>query len=145
MLSKAIRIAAEAFEGVTDKSGAPYILHCLTVMRSVEQYGESHMIVGVLHDLIEDTHWTPDMLIKEGFSKDEVVSIMMMTHEDGVEYDTYIVDISSDIMATRCKLGDLRHNSDILRMKGVTEKDLRRVEKYHRAFKFLSDAVKRRA
>jgi hypothetical protein len=29
------------------------------------------------------------------------------------------------------KLADLRHNSDIRRLKGVTEKDIKRVTKYH--------------
>lgn len=32
MLDKAIRIAAQAFEGKFDKGGQPYILHCLQVM-----------------------------------------------------------------------------------------------------------------
>jgi hypothetical protein len=34
----------------------------------------------------------------------------------------------------KVKLADLRHNSDIRRLKGVTEKDIRRVEKYHKMY-----------
>ena len=35
MLDRAIKIAAEAFEGCFDKGGKPYILHCLHVMNEV--------------------------------------------------------------------------------------------------------------
>jgi len=34
----------------------------------------------------------------------------------------------------RVKMADLRHNTDIRRLKGVTQKDLDRLEKYNRFF-----------
>lgn len=67
MLGKAISIAAQAFEGKRDKSGSPYILHCLWVMDGVKHLGEDVMIAAVLHDLIEDVpDWTFAQLTKEG-------------------------------------------------------------------------------
>ncbi len=51
-LQKAISIAVEAHKGQTDKGGSPYILHPLRVMMSLET--EEEMIVGVLHDVVED-------------------------------------------------------------------------------------------
>lgn len=57
LLAKAIKIAAEAFEDKTDKGGNPYILHCLYVMNKVAYLGEEAMIVGVLHDLLEDIEY----------------------------------------------------------------------------------------
>jgi (p)ppGpp synthase/HD superfamily hydrolase len=62
MLARAIEIASKEFVNVTDKSGRPYILHCLWVMNKVRHLGDTYMIVAVLHDLIEDTHWTLEML-----------------------------------------------------------------------------------
>ena len=58
MLGRAIEIASVAFSRVQDKSGSPYILHCLWVMDRVRHLGEDAMIVAVLHDLVEDTDWT---------------------------------------------------------------------------------------
>lgn len=56
-LGRAIEIAVEAHAGQVDKAGAPYILHPLRVMLSLD--GEEDRIVGVLHDVIEDCPaWT---------------------------------------------------------------------------------------
>lgn len=65
-LSRAIQIATQAHEGQLDKSGKAYIGHPLRVMEMVTS--ENEKIVGVLHDLIEDTDWTFEMLEAEGFS-----------------------------------------------------------------------------
>lgn len=138
-LDKAIRIAAVAFEGKFDKGGVPYIMHCLHVMRGVAHLGTEAMIAAVLHDLIEDTKWTAAELIEEGFDPHTVSIIVLLTHLDGESYDDYIMRISVSPTARAIKMADLRHNSDIHRMKGLREKDLKRIEKYHRAYSFLKD------
>ena len=51
-LERSIAIAVAAHEGQKDKGGSPYILHPLRVMMSLRT--EEEMIVGVLHDVIED-------------------------------------------------------------------------------------------
>jgi (p)ppGpp synthase/HD superfamily hydrolase len=53
-LNRAIEIATKAHEGATDKYGAPYINHVTRVMTMAQTDNEK--IVGVLHDVIEDTH-----------------------------------------------------------------------------------------
>ena len=40
-------------------------------------------------------------------------------------------------IARRVKLADLRHNSDLSRIKKVTERDLKRVEQYAAAIRLL--------
>ena len=137
MLDKAIAIAADAFVGVHDKGGTPYILHCLHVMRKVESLGNEAMIAAVLHDLLEDTNWTAETLIAEGFSPHTVKIIEMLTHKDGEPYDDYIARISLNPTARTIKMADLRHNSDIHRMKGLRDKDFKRLEKYHKAYATL--------
>lgn len=37
-------------------------------------------------------------------------------------------------MLLRVKMADLRHNTDIRRLKGVTEKDIARMAKYHQFY-----------
>lgn len=133
MLAQAISLAAQAFVHKHDKGGHPYILHCLHVMRAVESLGEEAMIVAVLHDLIEDTKWTVDALIKAGYKERTATLIDMLTHKDGESYEDYIIRTSLNPITRTIKMHDLRHNSDIMRMKGLRQKDFERLEKYHRA------------
>lgn len=139
LLAEAIRIASEAFVDKTDKGGQPYILHCLHVMYGVEDLGEEAMIVAVLHDLLEDTDWTAEMLIERGFSKHTVEMIKMMTHADGELYEDYIARVALNKITRRVKMRDLDHNSNIHRMKGLREKDFTRLEKYFRAYAYLKE------
>lgn len=140
MLDKAIRIAAVEFEGKFDKGGSPYILHCLHVMNKVKyEKDEDLSIAAVLHDLVEDTDWTLYKLLDSGFSKRSVELIDILTHEEILDtYDAYIKKIGLNRSATKIKIHDLRHNSDIMRMKGLREKDFKRLEKYHKAYAYLT-------
>ncbi|HUP50107.1 MAG TPA: GTP pyrophosphokinase, partial [Thermoanaerobaculia bacterium] len=55
-LERAIMIAVQAHAGQVDKAGEPYILHPLRVMLKLTS--DEERIVGVLHDVVEDTDWT---------------------------------------------------------------------------------------
>jgi len=138
-LDKAIRIMAVAFDGKFDKGGTPYALHCLHVMRAVAHLGTEAMIAAVLHDLIEDTDWTAEMLLAEGFDPRTVSIIVLLSHADNEPYMDYIMRISVSLIARAIKMADLRHNSDIHRMKGLRPKDHERIEKYHKAYAFLKE------
>ena len=138
-LGLAISIVAQAFEGKTDKGGKPYILHCLRVMNSVNQKDEDLMIAAILHDIVEDTDYTFAKLTSLGFS-DRVVGILhLLTHNKETPYEEYIKAISVSPDATQIKLADLKDNSDITRIKGLRKKDIDRIEKYHRAYVYLSN------
>ncbi len=139
MLAKAIKIASEVFEDKTDKSNKPYILHCLRVMQSVDQSDEELMQIAILHDVIEDTNYTINDLKEIGFSQRVLVALNLLTHESNVHYDDYIKSISNNIDAIKVKLADLKDNSDITRLKGLRKKDFDRMEKYHKAFIYLSN------
>jgi len=135
-LARAISIAAVGFEKVKDKGGNPYILHCLRVMNQMDT--EEEKIVAILHDTIEDGVCTIESLFKEGFSVRVVNALMLLTHEKGKPYDEYIKAIATDPIATKVKKADLKDNSDITRLKGLTKKDFDRMEKYHRSYVYLS-------
>jgi hypothetical protein len=61
-----------------------------------------------------------------------------LTHRKEIPYDDYIKAISFNADAVKVKLADLKDNSDITRLKGLTKKDFDRMEKYHRSFMYLS-------
>ena len=139
LLSTAIAITAEAFIGKLDKGGQPYILHCLHVMNRMPKDDHELMMIAVMHDLLEDTDITHHELVEQGFSYRVVSALKVLTHDHGMPYDDYIGWVALSEDATLVKRADLRHNSDIMRMKGLRQKDFKRLEKYHRSFEYLKD------
>lgn len=145
-LAEAISIAAEAHKNQTDKQGRPYILHCLHVMRGVKRFNNDNLsITAVLHDLIEDTDWELDPfdgLWLHNKKLDYAVKLPLsiyealhkLTHWDGKPYNTYIADICKSQNAIKVKMADLEHNSQIFRLKGLADKDVDRMIKYHNAY-----------
>jgi len=142
MLDKAIALTAAHFEGKFDKGGQPYILHCLHVMHAVCPNQDDHelMCIAVMHDLVEDTDIDLDDLYALGFSQRVVAGVDCMTHRAGEDYmDVYIQRIALNRDARLVKIQDLDHNSQMMRMKGIRQKDFRRIEKYQRAYQYLKD------
>lgn len=139
MLDRAIALASKYFEGVYDKGGKPYILHCLHVMNNVDQNDDELMQIAVLHDIIEDTPVTAHDLTDMGFSDRVVAGVESVTHYDNEPHVEYVSKIAANRDAVQVKLADLRHNSDITRMKGLRDKDFKRLEKYSRMYKFLKE------
>lgn len=137
LLAKAIRIASIAHENQMDKGGNPYILHPLWVMDRVRHLGHEYMIVGVLHDVLEDSDWTLNDLHKEGFPVSITNALVLLTKTDEIEYDEYINRIYFNDLAREVKLRDLEHNSKITRLKDVRKKDFDRIKKYQLAYKYL--------
>lgn len=134
-LEKAITIAVQAHTGQTDKVGQPYILHVLTVMFSLDTTEEK--IVGVLHDVIEDTTTTLDDLRAAGFSENVLSALNALTHPKHEPYETYIQRVSENPLATRVKLADLEHNMDARRFATLDPDFPERIKKYHKAWRFL--------
>lgn len=137
-LSNAIEIATQRHNGQFDKSGQPYILHCLKVMHYVQSDDLEVKAIAVMHDVIEDTF--PDAISGQiflrgrGFSERIIQGVMAMTKRDGQEFEDYKNQVKANRDAVLVKMADLRHNTDIRRLKGVTEKDILRTIKYHRFY-----------
>ena len=131
MLDKMLMIATNAHHGQFDKGGAPYILHPLKVMHYLKSDDEELMCMALGHDVIEDTKVTYKDLRDAGISERVIKGITALTKMPGETLDEYKERVFANPDAMRVKMCDLRHNSDIRRLKGVTEKDLARVAKYH--------------
>ncbi len=135
MTKKAMVLCFEKHKNQTDKCGVPYPFHPFHVAESMTD--EITTCVALLHDVIEDTDTTPEQLKALGFPDAVVDAVVWMTHKEGVPYMTYIKRIKDNDVARRVKLSDLAHNSDLSRLTNVTEKDLKRVEKYKTAIDIL--------
>lgn len=93
-------------------SGEPYYQHCLRVSRTVALISNDPAVVAaaVLHDLVEDTDITLDVLRAMGFPERTIELVGMMTHPEGVSYPDYIDSLLSDPEATLIKKADISDN-----------------------------------
>ena len=138
ILDRAKEIARSAHEGQVDKAGRPYIEHPMRVMKMGKSMEEK--IAGVLHDVVEDSEWTFEMLEKEGIPKDVMDALRCVTKlSEDEDYDHFIARVKTNPLAVRVKLNDLKDNMDITRLEKVTEKDLTRLNKYIRAYRQLKE------
>jgi len=64
-------------------------------------------------------------------------SLLLLNHNPKVEYMNYVRHLSKNDIARHVKICDLQHNSNLSRLEKVTEKDLKRVEKYKEALRIL--------
>lgn len=136
-LERAIAIAAEAHKGQLDKAGNEYIGHPMRVMEMGKT--EEEKIVGVLHDVVEDTPWTFDMLEAEGFSSEILFALKCVTKKSENEnYDDFIERVRKNPLATAVKINDLTDNMDIRRLPYLSDKDVKRLKKYLKAYKKLT-------
>ena len=138
ILDRAKEIARSAHEGQVDKAGKPYIEHPMRVMKMGKSMEEK--IAGVLHDVVEDSEWTFEMLEKEGIPKDVMYALRCVTKlSEDEDYDHFIARVKTNPLAVKVKLNDLKDNMDITRLEEVTEKDLTRLNKYIRAYRQLKE------
>jgi (p)ppGpp synthase/HD superfamily hydrolase len=115
-----------------DKSGIPYVHHPLHLAEQMDD--EVSTIAALLHDVVEDTHYTFDDIEQMDFGDDVMAALRLLTHDDSVPYLDYVKEIAKNPIATKVKLADLAHNSDLSRLDHEpTEKDLERVKKYQAA------------
>jgi (p)ppGpp synthase/HD superfamily hydrolase len=131
MLESMIRLMVNAHAGQYDRGGQPYCLHPLKVMHYLKSMDEELQCAALGHDVLEDTDTTEDDLREAGMSERVITTILAVTKRDGESYDEYKQRVFASTDAMKVKKADLRHNSDIRRLKGVTEKDIARAAKYH--------------
>lgn len=135
LLQKALEIAMQAHEGQADKSGRPYIEHPLRVM-SMGSCDEER-IVGILHDVVEDSAWTLSLLRTEGFPDEIIDAVDAVTRRREETYDNFIARVARNKLAVAVKLNDLTDNMDIRRLPYLSEKDVKRLKRYLKAYKRL--------
>ena len=137
LVNEAIKFAFEAHSGQVDKCGIPYVVHLIVVAN--EQKTELGTVVALLHDVLEDTDVTYDMLV-ERFGQEVADCVNDLTHIKGETYNKYIDRIKSSPRAATViyvKEADLKHNMQWTRYCGVKELDDKIVaqnRKYEKAY-----------
>ena len=135
-LQRAIEIATQAHQGQFDKSGKDYIGHPLRVMEMGRT--EEEKIAGVLHDVVEDSDWTFEALEAEGYSQEIIAALKCVTKlSENENYDDFIERVKKNPLAVAVKINDLTDNMDIRRLPYLSDKDIKRLKKYLKAYKKL--------
>ena len=124
---KSAIIVRHVFDGITDKSGSPYINHLYAVSLSNDYISS---VAGLLHDIIEDTDITALDLLEVGIDRSIVETVFIvtkpkrekfaMTEKERLEaYNQEIDDIieSGNIHSLRLKVRDMRNNFNSERLK----------------------------
>lgn len=139
------KIAKRAFQDKVDKGGAQYIGHMERIINYInttekdqQEYDEELNCIAILHDLIEDCpEWDIDSL-SAIFPERVVCAVDVLTKKKGQTYGEYISLIASNKDAIRVKIADLKDNMDITRLNSVTPEDANRLDKYLKAYKYLT-------
>jgi len=134
-LEGAIRLAVEGHTGQVDKQGKPYILHSLRVMFAGETAEE--MIVGVLHDLFEDTTYEAVDLVGMGFPSEIIDALVAITHAKGQTNLNYYRQVKQNPLALRVKRHDIDDNVNRLDTLADIMTQQRLAAKYQRAREVL--------
>ena len=136
-LENAIGLAAKAHKGQKDKTGQPVILHPLRVMMALPN--EELQVIGILHDVVEDTWWTIEELSKIGTLDQAMIdAIDAITHRDNEPNVDYYNRCKDNPLARQVKLADIADNSSPLRQMGLTPETQERLKiKYELGLKIL--------
>ncbi len=127
MVQTAFDFANEAHKGVRRRSGEPYILHPIAVAKIVVSnigLGCKSIMAALLHDVVEDTHYTVDDLkslfgekvatLVEGLTKIKTV----LDNEDKAvqksmqaeNFKRILLTLNDDVRVVLIKLADRLHN-----------------------------------
>ena len=137
LTKKALKLCFEAHKNQVDKTGIPYVFHPFHLAEQMKD--EYSTVCALLHDVVEDTEYTFEDLIKMGFPNEVIEALKLLTHEDDVPYMDYVKALSVNPIAKAVKIADLTHNSDTSRLDVVDEWALKREEKYKKALEFLNN------
>lgn len=134
MYRKAIDLAEKFHKNVPREDGEPYYNHVLRVAWRVCDEGVDDVIVGLLHDSVEDGYITLTELRTLGFSEYVVVSIDALSRKkaERESYFAFIMRIiRSNLTAMFVKLADLEDNM-------MDGKEGNRLDKYRMAHYIIS-------
>lgn len=128
--------------GQKDRGGKPYIEHPKRVSNSL--FTTQEKIVGILHDVIEDTDTTYQEILDLGFGREIVVALDCLTKREGEHRISAAHRAAANRLACAVKIADVTDNMNISRIPNPTEKDYQRLEQYKKVLEILLHAKETR-
>ncbi|HIW40469.1 MAG TPA: bifunctional (p)ppGpp synthetase/guanosine-3',5'-bis(diphosphate) 3'-pyrophosphohydrolase [Candidatus Eubacterium pullicola] len=122
LIGRAYDVAAKMHEGQLRKSGEPYLIHPMAVVKILAELGmdEDTLVAGLLHDVVEDTEYTNEQLRQE-FGEEVELLVDGVTKIGSLQYENkeerqaetlrkMFLAMSKDIRVLIIKLADRLHN-----------------------------------
>ena len=131
ILEIAEKIAREAHKGQKRWGGEPYITHPEAVANNFKN--EELKVVAWLHDVLEDTKVTANILMNADIPQELVVAVGHLTRVKDENYKEFILHVKENEIATKVKIADLRHN-----LMGLKEGSMK--DKYRLALHILESS-----
>lgn len=136
-MNLALLIAANALHGQKRRDGTDYDAHYLRVAFR-DTNSRDKQVVGILHDVLEDSDWTVDDLREVGFSGRIVEAVDCLTKKDGESYFSFIRRCSANPDAVDRKLSDLKDNMDVSQsVSPLTAKQIEKLNIYIVSYQYL--------
>jgi len=123
-LKLAEETARKYHKGQKRLGGSDYIIHLQGVVKLIRKDMIGLKIVAWLHDILEDTPMTKEKLLKLGFDKGLIKSVVIITREEDENYLDYILRCSKDEIAKEVKIADLTNNLSNLKRGSLKDKYL---------------------
>jgi (p)ppGpp synthase/HD superfamily hydrolase len=141
-----IRFIKDAHAGQVDKGGVEYWKHPVSVMNRLGPDASMECkMVALLHDVIEDTSYTAEDLLRMGSPENVVASVKRLSKPKGMPYLDCIqaIVVSGDRMAIAVKRADNQDNLDPERLAKLPPDKQAGDEKYRRSIEILTAALER--
>lgn len=104
-------LAAQRHAGQVNKQGTDYFTaHLEPIAERLAAYGDSAVIAGLLHDIVEDTDTTLDDLLHLGASAEVVHAVDSVTKRENEPYEDLIRRAAADPLGREVKLADNAQN-----------------------------------
>lgn len=135
-LRKIIEFVREKHRDQVDLAGEPYFNHLSRVANKLQN---PYRPIAYLHDILEDTNTTIQELLDLGIDEEIISNVITLTKGKGENYEDYIRRVKLSSVASLIKKADLEDNMNICRLKELTDKDIERLKKYHKAYIYLKN------
>lgn len=106
---RAYLLAIKYHSGQVDKQGEDYIWHLLRVMSQVGE-NKGLMVAALLHDILEDTDCTRDILLASGIAGVNIELVECLTRKPNEKYFDYINRVRENELCVKIKIADLKDN-----------------------------------
>lgn len=126
--------------GQKDKAGNIYMMHPLQVASKGKNLDE--VVLGLLHDVVEDTYFSLDDVRGLGFPEGIVEALDAISKRPGEDRESYLYRVAGNELATKVKYNDFENNTDPYRLSLLPSDKAEWLQnKYHYARYLLSEYV----
>ena len=142
LFSKVLDIADDAYVGMNDEFGVPYLKRAIKEVKSL--YTDASIIVGLLQYVFRNPQYTPKTLISKGIPKVIVEFIVFLQQEEGEDFGQYIQRMGQNAAATNILHEIIEDSLYIQNLPELTMDKYIYLEQNLKAFHYLEERQKQK-